>query len=306
MQKFIKSILAMTAVFCFMASAAFAAPKDELDALLKDMNKVNNGKVNMEIIGKFLDDTFNGIAKIKFESKPLTLIRGEAEMTVYEKGDVNKAKKTAYEFYVEDNDKEYTYYYTEKGKNDWYKDSVKNDDKKVEKDAMAAAADKLDANALEELTGKVEYDADFMGIIGRGDNVGYKVTVEVGKLLEIISAVAVEGAKKEEAENIKTFGEIAKDLPPIQYTVVGDAKKREIVNVRMPLTDFLRGAGNTIMSNNKIDPKLKLLAVMALSNSELDIQAEGKDYNKVKVEKLSDNIKKKAKQVENKDNVKNK
>jgi len=299
MQKFIKSIFAITAILCFMASAAFAAPKDELDALLKDMNKVNNGRLNMKVNGKFLDDTFDGIAKINFESKPLTLMRGEVDFNVYD-GETKKTKKKSYEFYVEDNDKEYTYYYTEKGKNKWYKDSVKNDDKETEKDAFNAAASKLDTNAISELTETVEYDTDFMGQANRGDKAGYKVTVDVAKFLEIVSNVALEGAKKEDAENIKAFAEVAKELPPLSYTVIGDTKKREILSVHMPLTNFLQTSGQKVMNSNKLDPMMKVVAAMALSGSELDIQAEGKDYNKVKVEKLSDNIKKNAKQVEDK------
>lgn len=298
MKKIVKSIFAITAILCFMVSAAFAAPQDELDALMKDMNKVNNGKVNVEITGKFMDDTFNILAKLDFESKPTTLIRGESELTVFEKGDVKKAKKTSYEFYAEDEGKQYTYYYTEKGKNKWYKDSISNDDKKTEKDAIEEAVGKIDSKTLNDLINKVEYDADFMSITGRGDNVGYKVTMDIGKLMEVVSTVAMDGAKKEEAENLKTFAEVVKNLPPIHYTIIGDTKKREIVAVNMPLTDFLKGSGNAIASNDKIEPMIKVLALMALSDSELTINAEGKDYNKVKVTKLSDNIKKKAQQAE--------
>ena len=295
MKKIIRSLFVITAILCFMASAAFAAPADELAALFMDMNKVNNGKVTMKADGKFLDNTFNMLAKFNFESKPLTLIRGEAELTICEDGDAKKASKKAYEFYVEDNDKEYTYYYTKKGKNEWYKDSVSNDDKKTEKDAVEAAASKMDAKLIEELTGNVEYDANFTG---KDDKVGYKVTVDMGKFAEIMSQVAMEGAKKEEAKDIEAFREVAKNLPPLSYTIVGDTKKREITAVNMSFTKFLQGSGQAIANSNSIDATTKLLAVMALSNAELTLNLEGNDYNKVKVEKLPDNIKKKAKQVE--------
>lgn len=300
MGKILKSIFAITAIMCFMASFAFAAPKDELDALTKDMNKVDNGKINIDVNGKFMEDTFNGIITFDFESRPSTLIRGEAEFNLYDKGDLKKAKKTAYEFYAEDEGKQYTYYYTEKGKNKWFKDTVSNDDKKAEKDAVEVAMSKLDQQTLQELIETVDYDTDYMSQMGKGDKVGYKVTIDIPKYVEVFSAIALENATKKDEENIKTLQEIGKDLPSINCTVVGDTKKREIVAFHLPLTPFIQGSGVAIAKNQKLDSMVKAIAIMTLSGAELDIKGEGKDYNNVKVKKLSDNIKKSAKQAENK------
>lgn len=300
MEKFLKSIFTVTAIMCFMASFAFAAPKDELDALYKDMNKVNNGKINIEVNGKFMEDVFNGVVTLKFESKPSALIRGETKFTVYDNGDVKKAKNTAYEFYVEDEGKAYTYYYTEKGKNKWFKDTVSNDDKKAEKDAAESVMSNLDPNVLGDLTTKVDYDTSYTGQAGKADTVGYKVSVDVPKFVEIFSAIALEKATKEDAEKIKMAQEIGKDLPNIDYTVIGDTKKREVTGFVLPLTPFIQGSGAAIAKNAKLDAMTKAIAVMMFSGAELDIKGVGTDYNNVKVEKLPDNIKKSAKQAENK------
>ena len=195
MRNFFKSIFSLLAVFCFLTSVAFCSPEDELNALYKSMNKVDNGRTNLEAVGRAMDYDFKLTSKMTFESRPKTLIRGEFELTTSPKDNAKKAKKTAYEFYVEDEDKQYTYYYTEKGKNKWYKEIVKNEDVKKEKTSAEVALDNLDPTLLTDLNGKVEYDTNFVSTTKKADDVAYKVTFDMQKFAKLFSAIAKEGEK---------------------------------------------------------------------------------------------------------------
>lgn len=295
MQRFCKTFFSFFVCFCLMISAALAAPADELDALMKDMNKVNNGKANLEIIGQAMDYSFNITSELTFESRPESLIRGVVDIMTAPKGDMKKAKNTTYEFYAEDEGKQYAYYYTEKGKNKWTKEIVKDDEVTKEKDSAAVAIDAIDPNVFKDFTATVEYDGDFMSNVGRGDNTGYKITVDTAKFAKIISQIAMEGAKSDEVESIKMFETIGSVLPPASCVVVGNLKKGEIYTAHIPLTDFLRQSGQAIAGLNSLEPMTKMIVLAALQKAELDIKAEGFDYNNSKVEKLSDSVKKSAK-----------
>ncbi|MBR3623134.1 MAG: hypothetical protein IKN43_07290 [Selenomonadaceae bacterium] len=288
-------VTAITAVFMFLFMAAtFAAPKDDLNASFKAMENVKSARGEVVAKVKFMGGTYEATSTFDLSLKPILFGNGVMQLKAPD-DKTNQISVNNYEFYLDEDNKDFTLYYAEKGKNDWSKITTKKD----------ATPNEISAEDIKAMKDFHSLDNEFVtvsyGQTKKPNTKTYDLMLDTGAMLSLVASVAKTNAKPEEASNLEALEQFAKTMSPIKYVITIPKENNEI-ECFLDLTPTVREIGAAVLKSETIEPMTKAMINVALNDAEVTINFKGTKFDKAAAKKVSDNVKKNAKESSAKNN----